>query len=297
MADGGGRQAYHDATVGPPSLRIARREGGPRLPVVLGVPLAGGELSARRCSSCWSVANGAGRCEARRVRGRRGAGECGALIEGAPAIALEGPKGVGKTVSAARRAVSVVALDDPMQRDLLDADPDRLERGPHPILLDEWQRFPRSWDLVRRSVDANRGAGRFLLTGSAVPPDVGVHTGAGRIVTLRMRPLALAERFPGTATVRVADLLEGHRRGVHGRSPLHAIDYAEEVVASGFPAIRATTGRVRRALLDGYVERIVERDFPAQGCAVRRPQALLAWLRAYAAAAATSASYQSLLEQ
>ena len=188
MADGGGRQAYHDATVGPPSLRIARREGGPRLPVVLGVPLAGGELSARRCSSCWSVANGAGRCEARRVRGRRGAGECGALIEGAPAIALEGSKGVGKTVSAARRAVSVVALDDPMQRDLLDADPDRLERGPHPILLDEWQRFPRSWDLVRRSVDANRGAGRFLLTGSAVPPDVGVHTGAGRIVTLRSAP-------------------------------------------------------------------------------------------------------------
>lgn len=44
MADGGGRPAYHDATVGPPSLRIARREGGTRLPVVLGVPLAGGEL-------------------------------------------------------------------------------------------------------------------------------------------------------------------------------------------------------------------------------------------------------------
>jgi len=222
--------------------------------------------------------------------------ELDSLIEGAPAIALEGPKGVGKTVSAARRARSVVALDDPVQRDLLDADPGRLERGPHPVLLDEWQRFPRSWDLVRRSVDANRRAGRFLLTGSAIPPDVSVHTGAGRIVTLRMRPLALAERFPGTATVSVAALLEGDRRGVHGRSPLRAVDYAEEVVASGFPAIRATTGRVRRALLDGYLERIVERDFPEQGRAVRRPQALLAWLRAYAAATATSASYQSLLD-
>ncbi len=85
-----------------------------------------------------------------------------------------------------------------------------------------------------------------------------------------MRPLALAERFPGTATVSVAALLEGDRRGVHGRSPLRAVDYAKEVVASGFPAIRATTGRVRRALL--------------------------AWLRAYAAATATSASYQSLLD-
>jgi predicted AAA+ superfamily ATPase len=73
-------------------------------------------------------------------------------------------------------------------------------------------------------------------------------------------------------------------------------DYVEEIVASGFPAIRRTSPRVRRALLDGYLERIVQRDFPEQGYVVRRPEALLAWMRACAAATATTTSYNRKLD-
>ena len=85
------------------------------------------------------------------------------------AIALEGPRGVGKSATALRRASTVLYLDEPDQLQLLDADPGRLERDPTPILIDEWQRLPRSWDLVRRSVDRDPSGGRFLLTGSAAP--------------------------------------------------------------------------------------------------------------------------------
>jgi uncharacterized protein len=223
-------------------------------------------------------------------------GELDELLQGAGAVAIEGPKGVGKTVSASRRAAQVLELDDPMQAALLEADPERLARGPHPVLLDEWQRFPRSWDLVRRSIDAHPRPGRVLLTGSAVPVGVPIHSGAGRILTLRMRPLSLAERQLVPPTVSLASLLAGDQPTIGGSSPLALPDYAEEIVASGFPAIRTMTGRVRRGLLDGYLQRVVARDFADQGRTVRQPELLLAWLRAYAAATATSASYQSLLD-
>jgi len=61
---------------------------------------------------------------------------------------------------------TVFALDDPDQQELFAADPERLERSSAPVLVDEWQRYPRAWDLVRRSVDRDSSPGRFLLTGN-----------------------------------------------------------------------------------------------------------------------------------
>jgi hypothetical protein len=40
-----------------------------------------------------------------------------------------------------------------------------------PILIEEWQRFPETFDRVRRAVDAGAAASSFLLTGSATPKD------------------------------------------------------------------------------------------------------------------------------
>lgn len=218
------------------------------------------------------------------------------LLQGAPAIALEGPKGVGKTATSARRARTTYAVDDPRQRVLLEADPDRLDRDPPPILLDEWQRLPPVWDMVRRRVDRDSAPGRFLLAGSAVPPEAPVHSGAGRIVNVRMRPLSLAERGLGPPVVSLAELLSGRGSGLDATTGVDMPAYAEEIVASGFPAIRGLPPRVRRALLDGYVDRIAQRDFREQGHPVRRSEALLAWMRAYAAASSTNASYTRILD-
>lgn len=59
------------------------------------------------------------------------------LLPQLPAISIEGPKGVCKTATAQRRASTVYALDDLAQRELLSADPERLERATTPVLLDE----------------------------------------------------------------------------------------------------------------------------------------------------------------
>jgi uncharacterized protein len=164
-------------------------------------------------------------------------------------------------------------------------------------LVDEWQPFPAVWDMIRRGVDRDPSPGQYLLTGSATPAaDAPVHSGAGRIVQVRMRPLSLPERGLWTATVSVRALLVGDRPPVEGESSLTLPEYVDEILASGFPGIRRLPERARRAQLDGYLARIVDRDFPQQGHSVRRSASLRAWLTAYAAATATSSSYNTILD-
>ena len=105
------------------------------------------------------------------------------LLTGLPAISIEGPKAVGKTETAQRRATTMHRLDDPGQHDVFRASPERLIAGDPPVLIDGWQRLPTSWDLVRRAVDADPTPARFILTGSAAPTSPPSHSGAGRIVT------------------------------------------------------------------------------------------------------------------
>ena len=210
------------------------------------------------------------------------------------AIALEGAKAVGKTATAAQRASTIHQLDDPDRRAIAEADPERLLAAPPPVLIDEWQYVPSVWDKVRRAVDDYAAPGQFLLTGSASPKDTGTHSGGGRIVSLRMRPLSLAERWEGQATVSLAALLTGDRPAVQGQTGRTLEDYTEEIVGSGFPGIRRLPGRARRAQLESYLQRIVDRDFEELGRPVRNPMGLRRWMSAYAAATATTASFERI---
>ena len=220
--------------------------------------------------------------------------ELNELLADLPAVSIEGPRGVGKTATARQRAPPRHELDRPGAYDLIRADPDRLVRGTEPILIDEWQRYPPAWDLVRRAVDARRRPGRFILTGSASDDFPGTHSGVGRIVTVRMRPLSLAERGVDTPSVSLAELLAGTRPPIEGRTAVTLDRYVEEIVAGGFPGMRGGSGRARRAELDGYIARIVDRELPEQGIRTRNPAMLRRWLRASAAATATTASYDRI---
>ena len=221
-------------------------------------------------------------------------GELDELMESLSAIAIEGAKGVGKTATASRRAKTAHSLDDPQQRNIARGDPARLLGVKGTTLIDEWQHLPETWDLVRRAVDAGAPPGRFLLTGSMTPVKPGAHSGAGRIVSVRMRPLSLAEREGFTPSVSLRELLSGSRPAVTGHTEHRLEDYAREIVASGFPGLRGLSGRALRTQLDGYLRRIVERDFPELGHSIRNPVALERWMRAYAAASSTSASFETI---
>lgn len=211
-----------------------------------------------------------------------------------PAIAIDGAKGVGKTATALRFARTVRNLEEPGERLAVEAAPSVALEGEAPILIDEWQLVPVVWNQVRRHVDEGAEAGRYLLTGSASPEDVTTHSGAGRIISLRMRPMSLAERAPDLATVNLRALLESSAPKIAGTTDWTTPDYAREILRSGFPGLRGYSERALQAQLSGYIERIVDRDFAQLEHRLRKPESLRRWMTAYAAATATTTSFDKI---
>lgn len=208
-----------------------------------------------------------------------------------PAVLIDGPKGVGKTMTAIQRAATVLRLDQPAVRQIASSDPDLLLSGDKPVLIDEWHLAEPIWGAVKRAVDSDLAGGQFLLTGSL--PQSGTHSGAARITSLRMRPMTLPERGVVSPTIQLERLFEADPE-IQGQSDLNLADYVEEILASGFPGIRQLTGTARTLALSGYVDRIVDSDVLEAGLKLRRPDALRRWLAAYAAAIGTSASWQTI---
>lgn len=205
-----------------------------------------------------------------------------------------------EAATAARRASTVYELDDPGQRAIAAADPQRLLDGERPILLDEWHEVPEVWNAVRRAVDRGAGPASFLLAGSKAADPVrdedepATHSGAGRILSLRMRPLSLVERGPEDPTVSLADLLSGSRPDITGSTKFDLRRYVDEILRSGFPGFRGLSGRALRAQLDSYIARTVDRDIRELGHRVRNPVGLRRWMTAYAAATSTTASFEKI---
>lgn len=219
------------------------------------------------------------------------------LMVGLPALAVEGAKAVGKTATATQRAKTTLSLNDPRTREVVAANADLITQLDPPVFIDEWQLEPSVWDRVRRAVDDEPSArGRFLLAGSAAPSrEARIHSGAGRIVRLMMRPLSFAERGISAPTVSLRDLHKGGLE-IAGETPIRLGEYVDEILRSGFPGIRELETQYRDRALDGYLERIVDSDLPDAGVRVRRPQVLMGWLKAYAGATATSAEYSKILD-
>ncbi len=104
------------------------------------------------------------------------------------------------------------------------------------------------------------------------------------------------ERAIHDTTVSLHDLVNGTEFPIDGECHLELPDYVEGVVASGLPGLRALPSRARREALDGYLDRVVDRDFTEQGLTVRKPTTLRNWMQAHAAATSSTARYQTILD-
>lgn len=214
------------------------------------------------------------------------------LMPHLPAMLLDGPKGVGKTSTASQRVKTTVSLDRPSVADRVRKDPDWAVDQPKPILIDEWHRAEPVWDSVKRAVDRDYSGGQFLLTGSL--PTGSTHSGAGRITSLRMRPMTLPERGVTTAEILLSTALQSGQFNVGGSSDWGIRDYLQEIVRSGFPAIRNLPLEAAYQTLQGYIDRVVDSDIQDAGLNPRQPAKLRSWLAAYAAATGTTASMNTI---
>lgn len=85
--------------------------------------------------------------------------------------------------------------------------------GSKPRLIDEWQEVPQLWDAVRYAVDMDTAKGQFILTGSATPNHKGImHSGAGRIARLHMRPCRFMNPVRQAGKCRLARYAPGKLR-------------------------------------------------------------------------------------
>lgn len=183
------------------------------------------------------------------------------------AVMIEGARACGKTATAARLANTVHRLDvDASARTAVSAAPEILFRGDPPILFDEWQITPDIWNLVRREVDDRSPArGQFLLTGSATPnDDVHRHSGAGRIATMRMRPMTLVETGHSTGEVSLKRLFDGDITPAPDPG-LTVPDLVDRIVIGGWPALLDAEVPDARDFVTAYITQIVEVDVPNLG--------------------------------
>jgi uncharacterized protein len=188
---------------------------------------------------------------------RASAERLGRLLRDFPVILVYGPRQCGKStlVRAACPGWAHLDLERPSDLGLLQSDLEGfLREHPRRLAIDEAQRLPELFPALRHAVDSGRGAGRYVLTGSASPSLVHSvsESLAGRIALFELTPFRSAE-------------LESpfSRKG--------------RWFWGGYPPVHARrTGPSRLVWLDSYVSTYLERDLPSYG--LRLPPARLRML-------------------
>lgn len=182
----------------------------------------------------------------------------------AGAVCIEGPKWCGKTWTSEFHSNSAVYIGDPagnyQNRNLALLSPAAVLEGQHPRLIDEWQEVPPLWDAVRSTVDQSAEKGQFILTGSATPNKKGMmHSGAGRIVRLRMRPMSLFESGDSSGEISLQDICAG-AAPVKMTGQVSLDDLITYVVRGGWPGNLDSTADTLQILPRAYMDAVINED-------------------------------------
>ena len=182
----------------------------------------------------------------------------------AGAVCIEGPKWCGKTWTSLFHSKSAFMVGDPTNdfsnRNLIEMSPSIALQGDTPRLLDEWQEVPGVWDAVRFEVDRRGERGQFLLTGSSTPVLKGVmHSGAGRIIHLKMNTMSLYETGDSSGLISLKDLCDNKIKDqmVEGKS---LIDIAYYLVRGGWPQNIGVDINKAHLMPKAYMDTIINND-------------------------------------
>ena len=180
------------------------------------------------------------------------------------AICIEGPKWCGKTWTSSHHANSEFLVGDPSgnfsNRMLAELEPYTVLKGDAPRLIDEWQEVPALWDATRAFVDKSGGKGQIILTGSSTPVNKGVlHSGTGRIKSIRMNTMSLYESGDSSGIISLKDLCENKFESkVLEETNLEKLAYL--IVRGGWPGNIDVSVNDCDELALGYMENVAKTD-------------------------------------
>ncbi len=214
------------------------------------------------------------------------------------ALCIEGPKWCGKTWTSSFHSRSEIYLGDPagnfQNRNLAELSPDLVLQGETPRLIDEWQEVPPLWDAVRFHVDQSSEKGLFILTGSSTPNHKGIlHSGAGRIARIRMRPMSLYESGNSSGMVSLGDLCADRMESVM-TGEVRLTDLIGYILRGGWPASLGLSIKEASLLPQQYLDAIVDDDVYRIDGVKRDTTKIRLLLRSLARNESTTATNRSL---
>ena len=222
------------------------------------------------------------------------------MLKSSSAVLVAGPKFCGKTTTCLRMAQSNVRLVTRQSIELAKMEPRKTLVGEQPRLIDEWQTVPELWDEVRAYADDNPGFGQFILTGSSTPVDKMqiYHSGAGRIVTLPMRPMSLFESGDSTGTISLAELFSNASPDVYDTNESHSLkDMAFYTCRGGWPLSIMDNRSVALDVTANYYNGLFNFDTSEnEKFRNKKPEVLRMILRSYARNISTEAAYKTIIQ-
>jgi uncharacterized protein len=187
-----------------------------------------------------------------------------------PVVVIGGARQSGKSTLVREllpESRAYYSLDDLDVRAQAERAPDDLLERADDLVLDEVQKVPDLLAAVKRAVDRDRRAGRFILTGSAnlLLMQRVSESLAGRAGYLTLWPMTQRELRGCGRAGRWSDLFEQPfeawpRLLEEDAKSQHS--WRDAVVRGGYPvpAVELTDAEDRRIWLDGYVRTYLERD-------------------------------------
>lgn len=216
------------------------------------------------------------------------------------AVVVAGPKFCGKTTTCKRFAASSYALDTKEKIQLVQSSPISILSGNTPRLIDEWQNVPDLWNCARSEIDSReKKFGQFIFTGSSTPADEEdiYHSGAGRIVTLRMRPMSLYESKESSGEVSLSKLFEnGGDHIFHTNDEYRLQDTAFYLCRGGWPLSLVSNRERALKITENYCSTLFEfENSKNQRFRNKKKDTLLTILKSYARNISTEARRTVLL--
>ncbi len=215
------------------------------------------------------------------------------------AVHIEGPKWCGKTWTGKKHSKSAIFIADSggghQNKILAQTNPDLALEGEFPRLIDEWQEVPELWDAVRSNIDRIGGKGLFILTGSATPNDKDIiHSGVGRITTVKMRTMSLFESRDSTGTVSLKDLFDKKFED-HNTGDVNLKHIIQLTVRGGWPGSLNLTPEDAFKIPKDYLSGVVRNDLKKMDGIDRDEDKLWRVLKSLARNESTLASKKTIL--
>ncbi len=226
--------------------------------------------------------------------------QVGKYLSAFGAVCIEGPKWCGKTWTSSYHSKSEIYIGDPagnfQNRQLAELSPALVLEGETPRLIDEWQEVPPLWDAVRYKVDQRPQKGQFILTGSATPNHKGIlHSGAGRIARLRMRPMSLWESGDSCGKVSLEQLCQGTLTpALTGEVDLKKL--IELIIRGGWPGSLGLPLEQAALLPAQYLDAVIDDDVYRIDGVKRDTQKMRLLLRSLARNESTTATNKTLMK-